>query len=221
MSRRLRAAGFAAAAAVCAGLAAGASGGGGSIEAELGELRDVVVAARPLRAHRPLRADQLDRLLEVRRVPTRFAPPQALSSPGEAIGRVPTTPIPVGGYLLDSALRLPGGEHTGPAPHLDPGRRPVQIVVTGAAPLATEAPGRVDVVVTTEPGPGGNGRTYVAARAVTLLDLSPAGGEEAGTDLVPGPQTDSWLATLALTRGEALRLIDAESFARSVRLIGS
>ena len=79
----------------------------------------------------------------------------------------------------------------------------------------------MDVVVTTEPGPGGTGRTFVAAGAVALLDLSPAGGEEAGTDVVPGPQTDSWLATLALTRGEALRLIDAESFARSVRLIRS
>jgi hypothetical protein len=96
----------------------------------------------------------------------------------------------------------------------------VEITVTGAGALGA-ATRRVDVVVTTEAGPGGGaGRTYVAARAVDLLDLRPAGGDGA-TDTLPGPSLDSWTATLALTRGEALRLIQAESFARSLRLIGS
>jgi hypothetical protein len=34
----------------------------------------------------------------------------------------------------------------------------------------------------------------------------------------PGPAA-GWMATLALTRREALRLIEAESFARAVRLL--
>jgi hypothetical protein len=39
--------------------------------------------------------------------------------------------------------------------------------------------------------------------------------------VLPGPASGASIATLALTRDEALRLIEAESFARSVRLIGS
>ncbi|MGH2986646.1 MAG: hypothetical protein ACRDLO_08170, partial [Solirubrobacterales bacterium] len=79
---------------------------------------------------------------------------------------------------------------------------------------------RVDVVVTSEPGPGGGaGRTYVAAEAVALLDLRAGGGADAG-DPVTGVGGETWMATLALTREQALRLIHAESFARGVRLIG-
>ena len=35
-----------------------------------------------------------------------------------------------------------------------------------------------------------------------------------------GEPADAWTATLAVTRPQALRLIQAESFARSVRLLG-
>jgi len=77
------------------------------------------------------------------------------------------------------------------------------------------------VIVTSEPGPGGGaGRTYVAVRSVGLLDLRPSGGEAGSDDLLTNPSSESWIATLALTRAQALRLIQAESFARSVRLIG-
>jgi hypothetical protein len=58
----------------------------------------------------------------------------------------------------------------------------------------------------------------VAAPAVELLDLR-AADEATGADIAPGPASDTWIATLALTRGQALRLIQAESFARSIRLI--
>ncbi|MFN8161499.1 MAG: hypothetical protein U0R52_10720 [Solirubrobacterales bacterium] len=63
----------------------------------------------------------------------------------------------------------------------------------------------MDVVVTSEPTGPGPGRTYVAAPAVALLGLSPGPGGAA--------------ATLALTRGQALRLIAAENFARQVTLL--
>jgi Flp pilus assembly protein CpaB len=75
----------------------------------------------------------------------------------------------------------------------------------------------VDVVVTTEPGPGGGrGRTYVAAREVRLLALSQV-GDSSVNDY--SSSDDQWTATLALTKPQALRLIQAESFARGVRLI--
>ena len=220
MSRRARAVGFACAAALCAGLAAAATGGTPS-GAELGELRPVVVATRTLPAHRRLSERVVDRALEVRRVPDRFLAPDALDDPSQALGRRPAVAIPAGGYLVASQLAhvAAGGE---PEPPLARGRRPVEITVQGAGALAS-APGgptrRVDVIVTSEPTTGaGGGRTFVAARAVGLLDLRPGGG---GTDPVETAAGESWVATLALTRDQALRLIHAQSFAREVRLIGS
>lgn len=90
----------------------------------------------------------------------------------------------------------------------------MEIAVSGAGAL--EALGgppvgsRVDVVVTTEPDGVGDGRTYVAAPGVPLLGLG-AGGE--------GVEGETATATLGLTRPQALRLIEAESFARRVTLI--
>jgi Flp pilus assembly protein CpaB len=218
--RRGRAIGFAAAAAVCAGLAAGTAGGGSDLRSELGDLREVVVAKRPLAAGQELRARDVARALEVRRVPARFLPPGALATPAQAAGRAPVAAIPAGSYLLASQLELPR-KPSAPGRDLDAGRHPVEIEVTAAAALASRPrpDRRVDVVVTTEPGPGGGaGRTYVAAESVELLDLR-SSDPAAGGDPLPVAPTASWTATLALRRDQALRLIQAESFARSVRLI--
>ena len=224
MSRRARAVAFAVAAALCAGLAASATGGSGDqVAAQLGELREVVVAAEPLPARRPLSERTLREALELRRVPERFLPPDAVSDPAQALGRSPVAPIPAGGYLLASLLGVEKAKGERPR-RLGAGRRPVEITVEAAGALesAAAAPARrVDVVVTEEEGPiAGRGRTYVAATAVRLLDLR-AAGETGGADVLPGPASGAFVATLALTRSQALRLIEAESFARSVRLIGS
>jgi Flp pilus assembly protein CpaB len=198
-----------------AGLAAGiADGYGSSVARGYGPLRPVVVAARGLEAGKPLLPEQVDLALELRRVPARFVPPGALEAPGDALGLVPVSAIAAGSYLLAAELRPPGqGRSAGPA--LGPKRNPVEIAVTGAeALLATGAASRgakVDVVVTTEPTGSGPGRTYVAAAAVPLLALGP------GADgLGPGGTS---AATLGLTKGQALRLIAAESFARKLTLL--
>jgi Flp pilus assembly protein CpaB len=223
MSRRARAAAFAAAAVACAALSAGLAGGYRSdVAAQLGPLRPVVVAREPLPADRPIKPEDVVRGLQVRRIPERFVPPGALAIPSDALGRAPAAPVPAGSYLLSTQLVAPDGERPDRPPGLSGGRRPVEISVAAAGALAAgpPRPRRVDVVVTTEPGPGGGaGRTYVAADSVQLLDLRTAGGGEPA-DALPGSQSQSWLATLALTRAQALRLIQAESFARSVRLIG-
>ncbi len=221
MSRRLRAISFGCAALACAVLAAAVAGGyRADLDAQLGPLRPVVVASGPIPAHRPLRPADVDRLLEVRRVPKRFVPGGALSAPQQAIGRAPAGPIPPGAYLLATQLRSPGGHRRRSEPPLGRGRAPVQISVSGAAALAVgardPAGARVDVIVTTEPGPGGGrGRTYVAAENVELLALTQAGADSE----LPGPAVEGSTATLALTRSESLRLIQAENFARQVRLI--
>jgi Flp pilus assembly protein CpaB len=224
VSRRARAIAFAGAAAVCAGLAASVSGGSGTgLDAQLGELRAALVTTSELPARQRVTAKVLAESVEVRRVPARFLPPDALTAPPQLLGRTPLAAVPPGSYVLASALRAPGDPGAQEDRRIEPGRRPVEITVSGAGALAASARsgGRVDVVVTTEGGAaGGPGRTYVAARAVDLIELQPAGGDGA-TDTLPGPALDAWTATLALTRGEALRLIQAESFARSVRLIES
>lgn len=194
------------------------------IQTEIGPLRSVVVATARIPAHRTIPPKRVDELLETRRVPARFAPPGAVSAPGEAANRAPVAAIPAGSYVLTSQLREPGARAR-QADHrtaIAPGHKPVEITVTGAEALAASGEDpvgtRVDVVVTTEPGPGGgSGRTYVAARDVRLLALSQAGNTST-SDFAPS-DGDSWTATLALTRAQALRLIQAESFARGVRLI--
>ncbi|MEK6277675.1 MAG: SAF domain-containing protein [Actinomycetota bacterium] len=216
MSRRARAAVFLLLAVGCAALAAAvANGYGSSVAGSFGPLRSVVVASRDLPAGRPIDPAALTRALQLRRVPERFVPPDALGDPQQALGQEPAAMVPAGSYLLAAQLRLPKPADAGAAPGLVGGRSPVEIAVTGAeALLAGGSPEgrRMDVVVTTEPGGPGPGRTYVAASSVRLLSLrevQPSG---------PGPSA-GWSATLALTRRQALRLIQAESFARQVRLL--
>lgn len=215
MSRRARAFAFLLLALLAAALAAGiADGYGSSVAAGYGPLRPVVVLARGLPAGEPLDPERVSSALEVRRVPARFVPPGTLAAPEEAVGLVPVAAAPQGSYLLADQLRPPRRQGSGGAA-LGGGRRPVEISVSGAEALLATGPAprgaKVDVVVTTEPGGAGPGRTYVAATGVPLLALGP------GAD-GPGPGGTS-AATLGLTRPQALRLIAAESFARKLTLL--
>lgn len=214
MSRRGRAIVFLLGALIAA-VAAGAiaDGYGRSVVRGYGELRPVLIASENLRAGKEIDPAVVAQMLEVRRVPVRFAPETALAAPQEALGLVPTATIPAGSYLLAGQLRPP--RLSGPGPSLGGGRRPVEIAVSGAGALAAfggqPVGSHVDVVVTSEPSGSDDGRTYVAAGAVPLLALAPAGAAE------PGEAT----VTLGLTRSQALRLIAAESFARRVTVIPS
>lgn len=212
MSRRARAVLFAVAALFAAALAATiADGYGDSVVRGYGGLRPVAVATEALRSGEPIDPERAAVALETRRVPARFVPPGALRSPAEAIGLVPAATVPAGAYLLAAQMRPPHA--AAPDSRLGAGRRPVPISVSGATALAADGPGGVgtivDVVVTTEPTAAGHGRTYVAAAGVPLLALTPT------QDGVEGAAT----ATLALTRGQALHLIAAESFARQLTLL--
>ena len=222
MSRRARAVAFLVVAVACAAVAASiADGYGARVAGQFGELRPVVVTGAELRPRQPVGPGDLRRL-EVRRVPARFVPPDALGSPEEAVGRAPATLVPAGSYLLASQLRAPRTKQERTRPRLESGRRPVEIAVTGAEALAATGGSpegsRVDVVVTTEPGPGAKGRTRIAAEGVELLALREGGGGVGGDEAALGA-AGQWSATLALTRADALELIQAENFARQVRLM--
>lgn len=213
MSRRGRAIGFGAAALAAAAISAAlADGYGERVASGYGELRPVVVTATALAIGQKL-DPELVRQLEVRRVPARFVPPGALSTPPQALGLLTRAPVPAGSYLLASELRPPGAGAK-PELMLGRGRRPVQIAVSGAGALLAAGPPprgtRVDVVVTVEPKGAGSGRTYVAAPGVPLLALAAGAEAEAAGEAE---------ATLGLTRAQALDLIHAESFARQVTIL--
>jgi Flp pilus assembly protein CpaB len=224
MSRRGRALAFLAGALLCAGLAAAIAGGyERSVSEQLGALRPVVVAETRLEASRPIEPRVADRALAVRRVPERFAPPGALTSPAEAVGLEPAADLAPGTYVLAGQLAPPKrrGQR---GPRVSRGLSPIEIEVTGAGALAASAggadPARVDVVVTSEPGPGGRGRTYVAAEGVELLGLVEGGaGLPEDDPLASAAAPTVYTATLAVARSQALKLIQAENFARQVRLI--
>ena len=212
MSRRGRAAGFLAAAVACALLAAlVASSYRSRVEASYGELRPVVVAAKDLRPGVPIGPAEARSALDVRRVPSRFAPATTLRHPADALGQAPIAPVPAGAYLLGEQLEVPRPEQA-PTPGVGRGRRPVQVGVSGAGALlvggGSPEGGRVDVVVSQPSGLGRKARTYVAATRVRLLALEGPGG--------PG---EGWTATLALTRPQALELIEADSSGRQIRLL--
>jgi Flp pilus assembly protein CpaB len=215
MSRRARAVAFLTLAGAAATLAAAVADSYGSRVARgYGPLRSVVVTTRELKGGTPLRPEDVAGALALRRVPVRFVPSGALRAAAEAIGLAPATDLPAGSYLLAGQLHLPGNERPA-ASAVGPRRRPVEISVSGAdALLSTGLAGqrtKVDVIVTTEAGATGAGRTYVAAPMVPLLSLGP------GPD-GPGPGGAS-AAILALTKRQALRLIAAESFARKLTLL--
>lgn len=212
MSRRARAVAFGLAALACAGLAASVAGRYRSgVTAQYGGLEPVVVAAAELEAGRTIGPGIVARALVVRRVPGRFVPPGALRQPADALGRAPGATVPAGAYVLAAQLAVPQPPSP-PAARAGPGRRPVQVGVTGAEALllggASPEGSRVDVVVSEQPGLGRRARTYVAATGVRLLAL----------DAPPGPG-EGWSATLALTRPQALELIAADAGAREVRLL--
>src|SRR5581483_9456157 len=86
VSRRVRAIAFGCAALASAALAAVAAGGyRADLEGQLGPMRPVVVARAPIPARRALSEADAERLLEVRRIPVRFAPAGALSAPRQVI----------------------------------------------------------------------------------------------------------------------------------------
>lgn len=212
MSSRGRAAALFAASAACALLAVATARRLEATQAKpLGPLREVVVTTRVVPAGIELGRETLASSTIVRRVPVRFAPPDALPQPQLAVGLAVANAVPSGSYLLRSHLsragdlqvrRIPSGGQT----------QPVEIAVAGAgALLVGDRPpegSRVDVISAREASFGGSARAEIIARSASLLALRR-----------PQSSGDSWRATLAVKRNEALALIAAETSGRQLRLL--
>lgn len=208
MSRRRRALLMLAAAAGAGLLAVALVGGYSSSVAEsYGELRPVAVSTRSLVPGKAISPQVAASSFELRQVPARFVPTAALADPRQAIGMVPVGPMPAGSYLTGPGLKPPGSDRRKP-PSPGRGRHAVELSVAGAGALNSS--GKVDVLVTTDNDRGG-GATVLAARKVPLISIGQSGGSAAGPGLTE--------VTLGLTRRQAVRLIDAQAFARRITVL--
>ena len=102
------------------------------VEGQLGALRPVVVAARATRPPGNPLAGAISRLLEVRRVPARFAAAGARSRPAEASA---SPAAPSGGRATCSPRSSAAGRPPRRLPAASRGAAPVEIAVTGADAL--------------------------------------------------------------------------------------
>lgn len=180
-----------------------------SVVDSYGAMRPVIVVTRAIDAGKKVTPRLASDSFEIRQVPARFAPAGTVPNQADAIGFETAGPLFVGSYLTANLLKAPHADRK-PSAGPGPGRHAVEIAVSGAGAL-TGAAGRVDVLVTTEPRTTGSGRTYVAARDVPLIAISATGESDAGPGLTQ--------VTLALTRAQAIELVEAESFARKVTIL--
>jgi pilus assembly protein CpaB len=200
----------------CGALAASEVGNRVSeVEGRIGVSVPVVVAARDIEPGTELsRAD-----LRLSRVPQRFAPPDAPTSPDQAVGLHTAGPVAAGSPITAGVVGTTvSGEDPGA---LRRGERAVEITVAGGASLIeTAVPGaRVDILVSTDPGDG-PGSSFVALEDVELLALAPGSSAEAplDADLSAGAATTA-VATLRATLRQAVYLTAAQSYAREIRLL--
>jgi pilus assembly protein CpaB len=180
----------------------------------VGPLVDVLVATRDLPAGSRVRRDAVG----LRRVPARFAPPDALSLGAGVIGARVAVPVAAGGYL--TAGLFAGADAGGRDSAMRRGERGVTVEVAGGAAAAGLAPGaRVDVLVSTESGAGG--RTQMALAGAELLRIgdAPSGGYDDPDPAAGSPAGPAALATLRVTVRQAIYLTAADNFAREIRLL--
>ena len=197
-------------AAVCAGLAASSVDRyTDDVSAQVGPLREVVVARTDLRRGTLVTAAVARTALELRRVPRRFVPPRSLVAPQQAIGFRTLATLSAGDYVGEAQLGTADPPRRGTPMQ---GGRLVEIAVTGAESIGDALrPGAVvDVLVTTENNQ--RPRTYLALQRVPLVDFrdTAAARNREGADAT---------ATLRTTLRQAATLIAAENFAREVRVV--
>jgi pilus assembly protein CpaB len=175
------------------------------IKAGLGPLIPVLVARSDVKAGKRMSGGDV----ELRRLPARFLPPDAVRSNADALGLRAAVPIPRGAYVTASALATPTGADGLSAAALAPGERAVDVTVSNTGADELGGPGaRVDVLVTTGRD-GGPGRTSLAMQDVQLLAVRQGAGQE----------SDKLITTLRVTVRQAVYLTAAQNFAQEVRLL--
>ena len=215
MSRRARALALLGMAAVCAGLAASiVNGYARDVRAQVGPLTPVLVARTQVPKGKRFTPANISRYLTARRVPVHFVPPRSYRFASDVVGLQSLTPIPSGSYLSEGQL-VDGSDHRVSDTLKPNGARVVEVSVAGATALESMLrPGdRVDVLITSERGPGPP-RTYLALQRIEVAAL-----RSAGIGNAPSGEGQETLVSLQVTLRQAVLLTAAENFARELRLI--
>jgi pilus assembly protein CpaB len=147
-------------------------------------------------------------------VPERFAPESAFGSARELIGQKAAVDIAAGSDVTAAML---GDGHAQPVgPVIRKGERVAEVVALGSPALITRG-SRVDVLVTPEPRPDGDGQAVLALEDVRVVDVAPAGaGATPGHGAAAGVRV---AASLRVTLRQAVYLAAAQDFARELRLL--
>jgi pilus assembly protein CpaB len=216
VSRRARAFALLGLSAICAGLAASlVNGYEREVRAQVGPLVPVLVARRHIPHGRTMTPRNLSTYLVERHVPSRFAPPRSLRFARDALGLRALVSISTRSYVGGDLFGPPAGP--GRAEPSAVGRaRLVEVPVAGASALGDGLhPGtRVDVLVTSEQGPGA-ARTYLALQRIELVDFRMTAASGGGDEARGGEA----LVTLRVTLRQAVLLTAAQNFARELRLV--
>jgi pilus assembly protein CpaB len=202
------------ASAVCAGLAVSAVDRyAADVDARVGALVPVLIATRDVPPGRLVTPLVAARSFAERQVPGRFAPPAALRSRAQAVGREVSGGLRAGDYVGALQLRQVRAGRSATA-RWSGDARLVEISVSGVRSIAAALhPGAyVDVLITSERGRAP--RTFLALQRVPV-----AGFEASGTESPGESEAADGRITLRATLRQAVLLTAADNFAREVRVV--
>lgn len=176
---------------------------------QLGPGVPIVVARVPVERGDVISVEEL----EVRRVPARYAPRVAFSSPAEVAGARAGSPIAPGTDLHPGLLAGADAGAGGALAAAGPGERIARIVAVGSA---EEFPSgsRADLLVTRDRA-GGGARTRVALRDAEVVEVSAAPEQQEG-DAAGLPRV---ALALRVTLRQAVYLTEAQAGARELRAL--
>ena len=168
-----------------------------NVSKQVGPMTQIMVLIRPVPAYRPVTAADLG----TTSVPRKWASPNALTAPDEAIGLISTTPLAAGNELQQSMLTS--------QPLLQPPNVEIALTVdaeSGVAGTITQG-SLVDVIgIYGSGGAKGKGVAKIVVPDVRVLGVPPAGGNGAGVILLSVTLPQSLQISLAETASTKLRL---------------
>lgn len=148
--------------------------------------------------------------LALRRVPARYAPPDAFAGSADVAGLRAAVAIPAGSDLTPALVEDPASAAQA-AIGVGPGERVAELVATGSPALVVRG-SRVDILVTRETADG-EGETTLAledAEVLAAAPAPPARGDEPGRRVA---------VSLRVGLRDAVYLAAAQSFARELRVL--
>ena len=168
----------------------------------------VLVLGEPVPAFAPV--TEANASLEA--VPERWVPDHALRDPEQLAGLVTATELPAG-VMLQTGMLIP-------EPSIEPGQREVAILVDAETGVAGKVrPGSiVDVFATYELGEGAARCAVVLIPGARVVDVGTPSTRQTLTEGGAPTQEQSVAVTMTLSPEDALRVVQAESYATEVRL---